>query len=144
MARIVAGVDGSPGSELALRWALREAIAHGSILEAVAVHPNPATVGRAGSRFPVEGNEEVEARTREGLDEIVDRVAGPEPGVELVRVVMAGNASERLLTASAQADLLVLGSRGLGGFKGLRLGSVARQCVSHAVCPTVVIPTPAT
>lgn len=142
MHRIVVGVDGSKGAELALRWALREAAAHDAILEVVAVHPYPEIVGVPGAQFPVERTEDVELRARRNLATFVERVAGPEPGVEVIQITLIGTVSDRLLAAAARADLLVVGARGLGGFRGLLLGSVSQQCVLHAVCPTVVVPTP--
>lgn len=142
MDRIIVGVDGSKGSELAFRWALREAATHGAILEVVAVHPYPEVVGVPGAQYPVERTEDVEVRARQALDELCERVAGPESGVEVIPVVLVGNVADRLLASASHADLLVVGARGLGGFRGLLLGSVSQQCVQHATCATVVVPTP--
>ena len=142
MDRIIVGVDGSKGSELAFRWALREAAAHDAILEVVAVHPYPDVVGVPGAQFPVERTEDVEARARQTLDELCERVVGPDSEVEVVPIVLIGNVADRLRAAAVHADLLVIGARGVGGFRGLLLGSVSQQCVQHATCPTVVVPTP--
>ncbi|MBW3620110.1 MAG: universal stress protein [Actinobacteria bacterium] len=142
MDRIIVGVDGSKGSELAFRWALREAAVHDAILEVVAVHPYPEVVGVPGAQFPIERTEDVEARARQALDELCERVVGPDAEVEVVPIVLIGNVADRLRAAAAHADLLVVGARGVGGFRGLLLGSVSQQCVQHATCPTVVVPTP--
>lgn len=142
MHRIVVGVDGSKGAELAFRWALREAAAHGAILEAVAVHPYPEIVGVPGAQFPVERTGTVESRARDNLAAFVERVGGPDPGIEIIEIALVGNVADRLLAAAGKADLLVVGARGLGGFRGLLLGSISQQCVQHAVCATVVVPTP--
>lgn len=142
MRRIVVGIDGSQGSRLALEWAFAEATEHAAAVEAVSACPYPDLVGIPGFRFSVEPLDDATARTRRLLDAVVDDVAGPDPRVEIRRSVRPGSAADQLLAAAADADLLVVGSRGLGGFRGLVLGSVSQQCISHAVCPTVVIPTP--
>lgn len=143
MRRIVVGVDGSPGSELALAWALEEATEHDATIEAVTVCGYPDLVGVPGARFSAEPLERTVARARKLLDRVIDDVAASHPNTQIRPVVLPGNnPAHQLLTAAAGADLLVVGSRGLGGFRGLVLGSVSQQCISHAVCPTIVIPTP--
>lgn len=66
----------------------------------------------------------------------------PHPIVPMTLLVAQGDVSESLIDASEDADLLVLGSRGRGGFAGLRLGSVSQECVAHASCPVVIIRSP--
>jgi nucleotide-binding universal stress UspA family protein len=131
---IVVGVDGSDGSRRALQWALQEARLRGA----------PARVVLAWTYLdqPVEGFDvaygESDARAR--LDQVVDAVASEGDDVELERVVVNDLPARALLDAARGADLLVVGSRGLGGFKGLLLGSVSQQVVQHAPCPVVVVP----
>ena len=81
-------------------------------------------------------------QSEERLDRALQEVAPEAEGIEVERRVTEGNAAAVLVEASKDADLLVVGSRGLGGFSRLLLGSVSRQCVSHASCPVVVVPSP--
>ena len=131
--RIVVGVDGSEHGNAALRWALREAEVHGSELTAVFAWQMPfLDIPGAFDRA------EIETACKEFLVKAVAEV-DPAPAVPVTRLVAQGDVSESLIEASAGADLLVLGSRGRGGFAGLRLGSVSQECVSHASCPVVII-----
>ena len=131
--RIVVGVDGSVHGNTALRWALHEAEVHGSELTAVFAWQMPfLDIPGAFER------EEIERLSKEFLVQAVAAVA-PAPEVPVTLLVAQGDVSEALIHASVGADLLVLGSRGRGGFAGLRLGSVSQECVAHASCPVVVI-----
>jgi nucleotide-binding universal stress UspA family protein len=138
MKRIVVGVDGSAPSVAALRWALGEAQAHGAELDAVSAWEMPyAAAGEAGL-YVGAWSDDLAAEAQRRLDEVVDAVdAGP---VKVHRIVEYGRPAQALLDRAAGADLLVVGARGRGGFTGLLLGSVSQQCITHAVCPTVVIP----
>jgi nucleotide-binding universal stress UspA family protein len=138
--RIVAGVDGSPSSLAALRWAVRQAVLTGGVVEAIMAWQYPvvaAGYGWAPAAMVDDGNyqeisEKVLAEaTSDGID----------PGDQaLVRPrVVEGNASRVLLDAAADADLLVVGSRGHGGFTEALLGSVSQNCVHHARCPVVIV-----
>lgn len=142
--RYVVGVDGSAGSRDALRWAIEEARHHGANIDAVYAFPyaTPAFVGFPEAMYVPETTYEVAEKEAETyLDEVVAAVLRGEPaGVEIDRIVTEGGAARRLLEIAERADLLVVGSRGLGGFRGLLLGSVSHQCASHASCPVVVIP----
>lgn len=140
---IVCGVDGSESADAALLWAHGEAVRHGARLRVVLAwtwldqhHLAPDTT------FTPDYHEEDAQGVAEG---IVDRVLGDERGtVDLeVRAVMDRPAAA-LLAAADDADLVVVGSRGLGGFKGLLLGSVSRQVVDHARCPVLVHRSPVT
>lgn len=139
MSRIVVGLDGSEHSERAVRWAAEEARAHGHTLQVVTAFAPPDVVGVPGARFPVEPKEQTEARAREHQQEWLQNALGEDPDVEIQPEVRMGPAAEQLLAAADGAELLVVGSRGKGGFKGLLLGSVSQQCVTHATCPVVVI-----
>ena len=144
MARIVVGVDGSDGSREALRWALEEASCRDAVIEAVTVFSYPAPgVLLAMESMPVAAMDVAELRREasEVLDATVARVLEESAAdVEVVQEVLEGPVARRLLERSRDADLLVVGSRGLGGFRGLLLGSVGHQVVSHATCPVVVMP----
>jgi nucleotide-binding universal stress UspA family protein len=140
--RIVVGVDGSYCSEEALRWALGQAQLTGQPVEAVISWSIPVTYGGMG------GSGAVAALDWEGdaTSTLKDTVAKAvdSPGADRVsQRVVAGHPAQVLLDAVADADLLVVGSRGLGGFKGMLLGSVSQEVVSRAPCPVVVIRTPA-
>lgn len=144
MSRIVVGVDGSEGSLGALRWGLAEAERLGATVDAVTVYsphtPSFAVVPEA-MYIPPGSREEREKEAAETLDRAIDAVlGGREPPCQINRLVVSGRAASTLLDIAQEADMLVIGSRGLGGFTGLLLGSISHQCVSHAPCPVVVIP----
>ncbi|AUY48163.1 universal stress protein [Streptomyces sp. CB01881] len=137
--RIVVGVDGSPASEHALRWAVDYARLVGGSVNAIAAWEYPAFYGWAGlSVPPAEGfnPEELAGRT---LAETVTKVVGDDPGVRITEAVVPGNAAQALLESAVGAVLVVVGSRGLGGFSGALLGSVSRHLTEHAPCPVVVV-----
>lgn len=142
MARIVVGLDGSRAARRALAWAVGQARLLGATVEIVTACPYPDTVGPPGAEFPIEPMTEVEQRWREKQQEISREVIADGSDVERTSVVESGHAAELLLDRAHRADLLVVGTRGLGGFRGLLLGSVAQQCVTHARCPVVVVPAP--
>jgi nucleotide-binding universal stress UspA family protein len=125
MAVIVVGVDGSKESKDALRFALEEAR-----FRQASVHVVHAEHHYAG--------EEERARW---LDGIVREVAGESPGVEILQSIVDGGAPHVLVEAAkeAEAEMLVVGSRGHGGFTGLLLGSVGQQCAHHATCPLAIV-----
>ncbi|MER6299492.1 universal stress protein [Kitasatospora sp. NPDC001539] len=136
--RIVVGVDGSPASEQALRWAVEYAKAVGGAVDAVTAWEYPAFYGWGGTSAPAEvyNPEDVAGRT---LADSVAKAVGAEPGVPISENVVPGNAAGALLQAAKGAALLVVGSRGLGGFSGVLLGSVSRHLTEHAPCPVVVV-----
>lgn len=139
--RFVVGFDGSDGSRDALRWALTAAAVDGSPVEAVAVWTLPAVA--AAPFVPTAAldhqalSEEFEASIRAELEAVRASVPDAAP-VELR--VLEGPAGPTLVEASAGAHCLVVGRRGLGGFAGLLLGSVADHCLQHATVPVVVVP----
>lgn len=137
--RIVVGVDGSDSSKQALRWAVRQAeLTHG-LLEAVTAWDFPQFHGALGWLPPSSGDEgALEGRARQELAEAVEETVGSRPPVEVRTEVRYGTPASVLLNAAHGASLLVVGSRGLGGFAGLLLGSVAQHCIQHADCPVVV------
>ena len=143
MKRIVVGVDGSPGANAALSWAVELATVTGAQLEVVNAW--------ALSYGWVEGGylPEIESWAHQAEQAAQDTVeaslaaatpAGPAAAAAASRVFVEGPAAQSLLEQAKGADLLVVGSRGRGGFAGLLLGSVSRQCVDHATTPVVVVP----
>jgi len=129
---IVVGVDGSPESEGALRWAARQARAAGCSLHAVLVGELQLAYGFIDRPEP-----DWAAHAQHVLSGVVDDALGAEAAMVHLEV-MEGPPAEMLLRRATNADLLVLGSRGRGGFKGLLLGSVSQHAAAHAPCPVVV------
>lgn len=137
--RIVVGVDGSPASEQALRWAVDYAKAVGGTINAITAWEYPAFYGWGGTAVPTGESLNPEELAGQTLAESVAKVVGEDPGVPISETVMPGNAAGTLLQAAKGAALLVVGSRGLGGFSGVLLGSVSRHLTEHAPCPVVVV-----
>ena len=142
MKTIVVGVDGSEGSERALRFAFEEARLRGAAIRAVAVWHIPAAAYSGGFAPVIPDVSTFEQAARERLDASVARMQEEAAGLEIELVVAEGQPAEILVEQSAGAELLVVGSRGLGGFRELLLGSVGHQCAHHATCPLVIVPRP--
>jgi nucleotide-binding universal stress UspA family protein len=145
MDRIVVGVDGSSGSVAALRWAIEEADIWSVPVEVVHVYSFRPQLGEAWTygltpQLPESLFEEAHARAEEELDAMLKEVVPDGIGVEVIARVVEGRPAERLIEISKDARMLVVGTRGLGGFRSLLLGSVSSQCVQHAECPVVVVP----
>lgn len=138
--RIVVGVDGSSASQQALRWAVRQAGLTGASVDAVIAWDSPIATGGYGWA-PAGLTDDVDyaeiAATM--LADAVSSTADAQSGVSVRQLVVADNPAQALLDAAAGADLLVVGSRGHGGFTSALLGSVSLHCVHHAPCPVVVI-----
>ena len=138
--RIVVGVDGSASSLAALRWAIQQARLTGGTVDAVVAWQMPATMTGFGfAPVAVADGSEMEQTAKRALDQAVSKVTSPEDGPPVRSLAVQGFPAAVLLGASAGADLLVLGSRGHGGFSGALLGSVGQHCVHHAHCPVVII-----
>ena len=136
---IVVGVDGSDESKQALRWADYLAGLTGSSVTAVAAWtPLPSFAWAAFGTAAVRADLPKEA-AQEGLTEAVREVFGPERSASIQTIVRKGNPAQVLIDASANARMLVLGTRGLGGFTGLLLGSVSSACAEHAKCPVFIV-----
>jgi nucleotide-binding universal stress UspA family protein len=134
--RIVVGVDGSASSEAALRWALKQAHLTGAVVEAVTAWEFPVLYG-----YPapvIDGVDYADLAAQIAKEAIAEATSGAEAGPISYKVVQ-GNAASALLKESVGADLLVVGSRGHGGFVEALLGSTGQHCVHHATCPVVVI-----
>jgi nucleotide-binding universal stress UspA family protein len=139
MGKIVVGVDGSDGSREALRWAFAEATLRNDALEVVIVWQYPITAS-----LPTFGAmttpDDFETDARSTLLTLLDNEGiNVESPIPVSTLVAEGNAARALLDASDSADLLVVGSRGHGGFAGVLVGSISQQCVHHAKCPVVVV-----
>jgi nucleotide-binding universal stress UspA family protein len=140
--RVVVGVDGSPGARAAAEFAVREARLRGARLVAVtalgftdAAHFDPYSVHLHPKTEMVARAEETVAAALRNLDT---------EGLDVRVVVTTDEPARALIDQGAFADLLVVGSRGRGGFQGLVLGSVSLRCVLHAHCPVAVVrPEPA-
>jgi nucleotide-binding universal stress UspA family protein len=136
---IVVGVDGSEQSLRALRFALDEARLRGCRVRAVSAWHVPALAYEAGFGPASLDFGSFEEIARQGLARSLEQAGAASSGVEVVEVVREGQPADVLLDEAKGAGLLVVGSRGLGGFRGLLLGSVGQQCAHHASCPVVIV-----
>lgn len=130
------GVDGSAPSKAALGWAIRQANLTGAVVDAVIAWHYPGAYGYPVAVGDDANYEELAAKV---VTDTIAEVSGPAGPVEIRPKVVEGNPAAVLLAASAGADLLVVGSRGHGGFVEALLGSVSQHCVHHAACPVVVL-----
>ena len=137
--RIVVGIDGSAPSRKALAWALDEARARRARLTVVHAW-RPALLGAIDFAAPVLTSEALEATAKQTVDDALAEsdVDGLAARVDIS--IVDGGAAPAILRAAADASLIVVGSRGSGGFAGLRLGSVSQHVIHHAACPVVVVP----
>ncbi|HXY91571.1 MAG TPA: universal stress protein [Acidimicrobiia bacterium] len=141
--RIVVGVDGSPGSRAALLWAADEAMAREAEIEAVMAYDFGLAWIDVGSDAQARFIESATKKAQESLHQVLAEVL-PEPRPVAVHpVVVEGAPAAVLVEMSRNAELLVVGTRGRGGFTGLLLGSVSQRCVERSPCPVVVVPIPA-
>ncbi|QCB97088.1 universal stress protein [Arthrobacter sp. PAMC25564] len=134
--RIVVGVDGSAQSQAALDWGVQEArLRQGQVL-ALATWHLPYVADAAGQAWDYAAFEQdVQAVLAEELQRVAD------PAVQITGQVVEGNPAAALVEASRDADLVIVGSRGRGGFAGLLLGSVSSNLAHHAHCPVLIIRT---
>jgi nucleotide-binding universal stress UspA family protein len=157
MGEIIIGVDGSEPSHRALRWALDEARLRDDAVIVVhayerprarnpyaTVYPYiPADTVRVATDYERQMQEEHDTHARQQAEGIIQRAlneaGGAADGPVVKPVTVARDAAKTLVEMSDHAELLVVGSRGHGGFAGLLLGSVSQHCVHHARCPVVVI-----
>ncbi len=139
MERIVVGIDGSENSRRALDWALDEARRRQAELDVVHVwFRYPPTMPYVPPS--VDDSQTLEAAAVALLDRVVDEADQHDLPTPIVPILVDGSAAHMLVETAKGADLLVVGSRGRGGFAGLLLGSVSQQVVQHAPCPVVVVP----
>lgn len=132
--RVVVGLDGSPSSIAALRWAARFAAAFGLEIDVVTSWYFPSTYGEGGAAIDWRPDQDSAALA----DAALTTVFGDTPPSGLRSLVREGHPARVLVDASRGASLLVVGSRGRGGFTGLLLGSVSAYCAQHAHCPVLV------
>jgi nucleotide-binding universal stress UspA family protein len=141
MPGIIVGVDGSGHSQRALEWAMKEAALRQVPLSVLTVHP--AIVGYFGGvttdARDLELTEQARAAVKAETDKVLAALDGPHPESVAVRAVH-GFPVEELVNASKEADMMVLGSRGVGGLARMLLGSTADQVVQHAQCPVLIVP----
>lgn len=133
---IVVGVDGSESSKNALRWAARLAPSLNATIHAIVAWEYPIVFGLEGG---IPGIWRPDETAKEILNNSLDSVFGKERPTGLLGSISQGHPTFVLLDASEGAEMLVVGSRGLGGFKGLLLGSVSSSCAEHAKCPVLVV-----
>jgi nucleotide-binding universal stress UspA family protein len=135
-------VDGSSNSECALDWAMKEAVARHAPLQVIAVHGIMSGY-LTGNPVPYPADRTDPEKARLAAEEMVQRAAsrmGVAQAPPVTVKAVNGLPASELIDASKDADLIVVGSRGGGGFRRLLLGSVSSQVVNHAACPVVVVP----
>ncbi|MGO9221204.1 MAG: universal stress protein [Streptosporangiaceae bacterium] len=138
--RIVAGVDGSPSSLAALRWAVQQAGLTGANVDAVIAWHYPVLAVPVGpAPAAMLDTADFEKAADEVLTDAISAAVESSSDVRVRAQVKEGNAAQVLLDAAQGADLLVVGSRGHGGFAEALLGSVSQHCVHHAPCAVVIV-----
>ena len=137
---IVVGVDGSPESKAALKWAIDEARLRGTELLALCAWAYPVASG-ALAQAPIPSAGDFLLKEAEEMLDAALAEAGSE-GVQVRQAVVEGDAATALREASEHAQLLVVGSRGLSGVASMLLGSVSRRCAHEAACPVVIVREP--
>jgi nucleotide-binding universal stress UspA family protein len=142
MPGIVVGIDGSHNASSALEWAMKEAAIRKAPLTVITVNAVPASYW-SGAPVELPGDHEKVAEIRKTAEAAVAETAeklGADRPESATVTAMSGFPAKTLIDASSGADLVVVGSRGGGGFGSLVLGSVCNQVVHHAHCPVVVVP----
>ncbi|GAB2577714.1 universal stress protein [Microlunatus antarcticus] len=138
--RVVVGVDGSEGSRLALRAALEQAREHDATLTVVTSWTEQVVAGAPGYvAYGLVSEADLSAVAKQQQADALTSVLGDEPTPRLDQQVVEGHAARELVAAAHGADLVVVGSRGHGGFVGLLLGSVSQYVAAHAPCPVLVV-----
>lgn len=134
--RVVVGVDGSPSSHAALRWAVRYAGLIDGTVDVVAAWDLPGAYGWSALAVDADFDEAV---ARQRLDQELSEVLGAEGAASVRALLVRGNTVAVLLAAAKEAEALVVGSRGRGGFARALLGSVSQHVAQHAKCPVVIV-----
>ena len=137
---IVVGVDGSECSHAALRFALKEAQIRDAKLRLVVVwHVPLAAYGAGWAPPPPHLSEDSQAAAQDVLSEAMEIVGAEIGEIEVEPVIREGQPARVLVDESTDVEMLIVGSRGHGGFRELMLGSVSQQCAHHARCPVVIV-----
>ncbi|MFF5782994.1 universal stress protein [Streptomyces virginiae] len=134
--RVVVGIDGSPSSHAALRWAVQYAELTGGGVVAVAAWEPPWAYGWSAPAVDPTFDRTIAER---GLLNQVHQVLGESGAAQVRKRLVKGHPVEVLLSEAEGAEALVVGSRGMGGFRRTLLGSVSQQCALHATCPVVIV-----
>ncbi len=138
--RIVAGVDGSPSSRAALRWAVSQARLTGGTVDAVIAWQIPLVLASSGwAPIYLEEGGDFEKDARRTIETVVSEDVDPADGQRVTIQVRKGHPAQVLLEAAGGADLLVVGRRGHGSLAEALLGSVSQHCVHHAHCPVLIM-----
>ena len=137
--QVVVGVDGSENSKRALQWASEEASVHGAALLVVSSWAVPLAATPVVAPNVPWGKTQLAEDAEAVLQTMLSEVLGDSPSVPVDGRVVEGNPAKVLIDLSDRADLLVVGSRGVGGFTGLLLGSVSQHLAAHAQCTVVVV-----
>jgi nucleotide-binding universal stress UspA family protein len=142
MPGIIVGIDGSAYSQRALEWAVREAAIRRAPLTVLTVQQ--AVAGYWGAAVAYPGDEDLAEQAlkaaQQETDEVLERLGDESRPPSVTVQAVTGIPAEALLNAAADADMIVVGSRGAGGFRKLLMGSVSSQVTHHAHCPVVIIP----
>jgi nucleotide-binding universal stress UspA family protein len=136
---VLVGVDGSANSHKALAWAAAEAVDHQADLVVVNVWEHTLLPPAGGPSVSERSVPEPSQHTPEDLLREIKEVLGEDPPVLVQPRVKQGVVAHVLIEESADADLLVVGTRGHGGFRGLVLGSVSQHVAAYAECPVTVV-----
>jgi len=142
MSGIVVGIDGSHNASRALEWAMAEAATRKTPLTVITVNSVPASYW-TGKPVPFAGDDEKVAEIRKAAEAKVEEIAaslGDSRPESVTVTALTGFPAETLIEASRDSDLVVVGTRGGGGFATLMVGSVSHQVVHHSHCPVVVVP----
>ncbi|MEE2041433.1 universal stress protein [Nocardiopsis sp. CT-R113] len=139
-ARVVVGIDGSDNSRAALEWAAAEAVRRDAVLRIVHALGMPLIVSAHGGAARFEPTPEIHGQATGVLGEAEAHVRKLHPTVETDALTAMEEAPLALLRQSHPHDLIVVGTRGMGTFKSLFVGSVSVRVAAHAPCPVVVVP----
>ena len=141
--RIVVGVEGSGGAKAALRFAIREALFRQGHVEVITAFQNTYVPAAPDFNYvpldPIDIEVEVEKMQQNVVDSVLEELPDKYTGVEIRRRLLKGRPADTLIQESEGAAMLVVGSRGRGGFRGLLLGSVSQEIAHHGMCPVVIV-----